>query len=186
MTKKYPPTSPLTNFSPGRRQVLATLIAAVAAGLTPSFSRAAEPALQLPKPGPRDACPVCGMFPARYPDWIATVLYKDGHAHHFDGAKDMFKYLLNMPKFAPGHRKQDIKAIGVTDYYATQMIDARSALYVIGSDVLGPMGHDLIPHPDSYDAEEFMKDHHGKRLLKFGEITMEMLLGLDKGKFVLK
>ena len=47
----------------------------------------------LPNPGPKDTCPVCGMFVAKYPHWTATVLYRDGHAHHFDGAKDLFKYL---------------------------------------------------------------------------------------------
>ena len=37
--------------------------------------------LQLPAPGSKDTCPVCGMFVSRYPDWVATVLYKDGHVH---------------------------------------------------------------------------------------------------------
>ncbi|MGA9962255.1 MAG: nitrous oxide reductase accessory protein NosL, partial [Azonexus sp.] len=71
----------------------------------------------IPKPGARDLCPVCGMIVSKYPNWVATVLYKDGHAHHFDGAKDMFKYLQDPPKYAPGHRKEDIKAIAVTDFY---------------------------------------------------------------------
>ena len=70
--------------------------------------------LQLPAPGAKETCPVCGMFVALYPDWTATVLYQDGHAHHFDGAKDLFKYLLNLPKYAPGHQQADIAAIGVT------------------------------------------------------------------------
>ncbi|WP_210200430.1 nitrous oxide reductase accessory protein NosL [Cohaesibacter celericrescens] len=135
-----------------------------------------------PMPHDRDSCPVCGMFPARYPDWIATVLYRDGHADHFDGAKDMFKYLLDMEKYASGRKQQDILRIGVTDYYATARIDARTALYVAGSDVLGPMGHDLIPHLDRFDADEFMKDHKGQRLLTFQEVTMELLLALDRGE----
>ena len=179
------PTPPKASHFPNRRTVLSGALCCLAA-CVPGGALAEAAKLDLPAPGPRDACPVCGMFPARYPDWIATVLYKDGHAHHFDGAKDMFKYLLDMPKFARGHRKEDISAIGVTDYYATQRIDGRKALYVIGSDVLGPMGHDLIPHPDEYDAKEFMKDHKGKRLLRFDEVTMPMLLGLDKGEFLLK
>lgn len=139
-----------------------------------------------PLPHDRDACPVCGMFPARYPDWIATVLFKDGHADHFDGAKDMFKYLLDMKKYASGRTYEDIQTIGVTDYYATARIDATTALYVIGSDVLGPMGHELVPHPDQYDADEFMKDHQGKRLLRYEDITMDLLLGLDRGEFLLR
>jgi nitrous oxide reductase accessory protein NosL len=114
------------------------------------------------------------------------VLYEDGQADHFDGAKDMFKYLLDMEKFAKGRSRDQIAKIGVTDYYATERIDATKALYVIGSDVLGPMGHDLIPHPDEYDAKEFSRDHLGRRTLTFDEITMDLLLALDKGEFLVK
>ena len=52
--------------------------------------------VETPAPGARDTCPVCGMFVARYPEWVATVLWQDGHAAHFDGAKDLFKYLLDL------------------------------------------------------------------------------------------
>lgn len=140
--------------------------------------------VDLPKPGPTDSCPVCGMFPAKYPDWVATILFKDGHADHFDGAKDFFKYLHDMKKYARGRKKEQISGMGVTGYYATEMIDARQALYVLGSDVLGPMGHELVPHPDRYDADAFMKDHHGKRILGFDDTNMDMLLALDDGKFL--
>jgi nitrous oxide reductase accessory protein NosL len=142
----------------------------------------AEP-LDLPKPKPTDTCPVCGMFVAKYPEWVGTVLYKDGHAHHFDGAKDLFKYLLDMPKWAPGHREEDIHSIGVTEYYSVSLINARKAWYVIGSDVLGPMGHELIPLETEEDAKEFSADHGGKRILRFGDVTYELLLKLDDGEF---
>ncbi len=168
------------------RRFLLLALAALPLAALPRPAQADAAKLALPPPGERDACPVCGMFPVKYPDWVATVLYKDGHAHHFDGAKDLFKYLLDMARYAGGHTRDDIAGIGVTGYYATEMIDARTALYVIGSDVLGPMGHELVPHPDMYDAREFMKDHKGKRILTFDEITMDMLLGLDKGEFRLK
>jgi len=139
--------------------------------------------LDLPKPGPKDTCPVCGMFVAKYPEWVATVPYKDGHAHHFDGAKDLFKYLLDMPQWAPGHKKEDITDIGVTEYYGLTLIDARSAWYVIGSDVFGPMGHELIPLETQADAEEFLRDHAGKRILRFDDVSYPLLIDLDHGKF---
>ena len=139
--------------------------------------------LELPSPGPKDTCPVCGMFVAKYPEWVGTVLYKDGHAHHFDGAKDLFKYLLDMPKWAPGHRVEDIKSIGVTEYYTLGLIGAHDAFYVIGSDVLGPMGHELIPLETREDAEEFLRDHSGKRILKFNDISLPLLINLDNGEF---
>jgi len=139
--------------------------------------------IQIPEPGPQDTCPVCGMFVAKYPEWIATVHYKDGHTHHFDGAKDLFKYLLEMPKWAPGRRAEGIVTIGVTEYYGLARIRAREAWYVIGSDVIGPMGHELIPLETREDAEEFMIDHDGKRILRFDEANLEMLEGLDAGRF---
>lgn len=139
--------------------------------------------LQLPAPGSKDTCPVCGMFVSRYPDWVATVLYKDGHVHHFDGAKDLFKYLLNLPKYAPDHTQADIAVTGVTDYYGVKRLDARAAWYVIGSDVLGPMGHEPVPLATQAEAEEFQRDHKGKRILRFDELTPPALDNLDQGKF---
>ena len=146
------------------------------------FSPVWSEGLSFPTPGSKDTCPVCGMFVALYPDWVATVLYKDGHAHHFDGAKDLFKYLLNLPKYAPGHRQADIAAIGVTEYYGVTRIDARTAWYVIGSDTLGPMGHELIPLTTSAEAEEFRKDHQGKRIVRFADVDLKLLENLDQGK----
>lgn len=131
-----------------------------------SSSASAEGGLSgIPKPAAKDLCPVCGMIVSKYPNWVATVLYKDGHAHHFDGAKDMFKYLQDLPKYAPGHRKDDIKAIAVTDFYNLGKVDAHQAYFVIGSDVLGPMGHEFVPLASKMDADDFLKDHKGKRAL---------------------
>ncbi len=139
--------------------------------------------LDLPKPEIKDTCPVCGMFVAKYPEWIATVLYKDGHTHHFDGAKDLFKYLFDMPKWAPNHKADDIVSIGVTEYYSVAMIDAHKAWYVIGSDVLGPMGHELIPLEKEEDAKEFLLDHKGTKILRFEDIGQPLLPQLDNGDF---
>ncbi len=151
------------------------------------FLLLAQPAISgpvdLPKPGPTDTCPVCGMFVAKYPEWVATVRYKDGHAHHFDGAKDLFKYLLDLPKWAPGHQAENIDSIGVTEYYGLALIDAHEAFYVIGSDVLGPMGHELIPLETKEDAEEFLLDHKGLSIIRFNQVAGEMLIKLDNGVF---
>ena len=161
-----------------RRHLLAMLLILGLAG-----PASAQEALSgLPKPGVRDLCPVCGMLVSKYPNWTATVVYKDGHAHHFDGAKDLFKYLQELPKYAPGHRAEDMKHIAVTDFYNLQKIDARQALYVTRSDVLGPMGHELVPLVTDVDANDFMKDHKGKRILRFDQVPREIVEKLDRGK----
>ena len=167
----------MTKGTPTRFPLVLILLLSVASG--PLLSESSR----IPKPGPGDTCPVCGMFVAKYPEWIGTVLYKDGHAHHFDGAKDLFKYLLDLPKWAPDHRSEEISAIAVTEYYGLNLTDARKAYYVIGSDVLGPMGHELIPLLSRADAEEFMRDHKGTRILVFDQVTAELILMLDEGRF---
>jgi nitrous oxide reductase accessory protein NosL len=132
-----------------------------------------------PKPGPKNLCPVCGMLVSKYPNWVAVVTWKDGHINFFDGAKDMFKFLNDLPKFAPGHSKEDIAGIYVTDFYNLERIDARKAVFVVGSDVLGPMGYELVPLANKADAEDFLKDHKGKKMLAYDAISPELIKSLD-------
>lgn len=136
-----------------------------------------------PKPGSKDSCPVCGMLVSKYPNWVATIVYKDGHAHHFDGAKDMFKFWFDPPRYVAGHNRDMIGSIWVTDYYGLQKVDARKAYYVIGSDVLGPMGHELVPLASKADADDFMKEHKGARLLSFEKVGADLPARLDEGRF---
>jgi copper chaperone NosL len=168
----------------GRRVFMLRLAAAPILAALPFSPAMGGPApLDLPEPKPRDVCPVCGMFVAKYPQWIATVLYQDGAADHFDGPKDFFKYLLDMKKYARGRTREQIARMGVTNYYDGTRIDAGSATYVLGSDVLGPMGHELVPHTDETGAKEFLGDHKGRRILRFAEITPALLDALDQGRF---
>jgi len=131
------------------------------------------------KPSPKDKCPVCGMFVAKYPDFLAEILFKDGSSAYFDGTKDMFKYYFNLKKYQPSKNISDIDSIYVTNYYHLTMIDGLSAYYVLGSDIYGPMGRELIPFEKEADAKEFMKDHKGKSILRFKEIHYEMIKTLD-------
>jgi len=131
------------------------------------------------KPGPKDKCPVCGMFVAKYPDWVATAQLAGGSRAVFDGPKDLFKFLLDPGKFLPGRTREDVKAVIVTDYYALAPLDARAAFFVLGGDVLGPMGRELVPFAKREDAEEFRRDHHGKEILTFDEVTPDLVRSLD-------
>ncbi len=131
------------------------------------------------KPSGSDKCPVCGMFVAKYPDFVSQVIFRGGSYAVFDGAKDMFHYYLNLKKYDPSKKPEEIESIYVTDYYGLNAIDAKTALYVVGSNVTGPMGKELIPFAKKEDADEFMSDHAGKKSLKFEEITPEVLKGLE-------
>jgi copper chaperone NosL len=131
------------------------------------------------KPSQKDKCPVCGMFVHKYPDWAAQIIFTDGSVIFFDGAKDLFKFYFDIKKYTPDKSEKDIAAIYVTEYYEMKVIKAEDAFFVIGSDVYGPMGHELIPLASKADADEFMRDHRGRRILKFEAVKPVMIKKLD-------
>ncbi|MDI6728082.1 MAG: nitrous oxide reductase accessory protein NosL [Thermodesulfovibrionales bacterium] len=131
------------------------------------------------KPSPKDKCPVCGMFVAKYSDWGAEIIFRDGSYAFFDGAKDMFKYYFNIAKYNPSKNQSDIDSIYVTDYYNLTLINGYNVHYVVGSDVYGPMGRELVPFAKEKDAVGFMNDHKGKKILRFKDITPEVLHTLE-------
>jgi copper chaperone NosL len=134
---------------------------------------------QLFKPSDKDKCPVCGMFVAKYPDFLAQLVFADGSQAWFDGVKDMMKYYFDLPKYNPGKKQADLKAVAVADYYSLKPIDGLKAFYVLGSDVYGPMGRELMPFGDEAAAKEFLKDHKGQAILTFSQITPDVIKSLD-------
>jgi copper chaperone NosL len=161
--------------SPFIRRFILSLLMLLWLGVYGWASETKEP----PKATAKDKCPVCGMFITKYPDWTSIVLFKDGSAAFFDGPKDMFKYLFDLKRFNPSRKKEDIKNLWVKDYYKLSFIKAREAWFVLGSDIFGPMGHELIPLEKEAEAKEFLKDHRGKKILKFSEVSPEVIATLD-------
>jgi nitrous oxide reductase accessory protein NosL len=130
-------------------------------------------------PAKKDKCPVCGMFVYKYPDFLAQIRFDDRQVFFFDGCKDMFKYYFNLKKYAPGRKAEEIAAVYVTDYYSLSPVDGRKAYYITGSDVYGPMGKELIPFLKESEAREFMKDHKGKSVFRFNDVSPAVLKELD-------
>ncbi len=147
------------------------------------------------KPGPADRCPVCGMKASMYPNWNAEIVFKDGSYVAFDGPKDMFRFYFHPEKYSK-HSQSEIEDIYVTEYYSTRVVNAKDpdVYFILGSDVYGPMGVELVPVKGKAQAETFMKDHHGKRMLHFSEVTpddipkgmMKMKMKMKKKKMIMK
>jgi len=134
-----------------------------------------EKAIKVPK---GSKCPVCGMLTAKYPKWVATIKEEDGKIYYFDGVKDMMKYYFNPTHFH--HEKKKFEEILVSDYYTLTPIKAKDSWFVIGSNIYGPMGNELIPFKSKKDAKEFSKEHFGKKIVKFDEITEDLVYSLDQ------
>lgn len=129
--------------------------------------------------GKDEKCPVCGMFVAKYDQWLAQVVVADQKPLVFDGVKDMMAYYFNSANYG-GSADLSSAEIWVRNYYTLDYIDGRKAYYVIGSDVLGPMGDELIPFATSAEAENFKKDHTGTAILGFDEIDAAQIMEMKK------
>jgi copper chaperone NosL len=121
-----------------------------------------------------EKCPICGMFVYKYPRWVAQIYFKDKTHYSFDGMKDLLKFYFD------GTHQETIGMILVRDYYSQKTINAKEAYYVLGSDVYGPMGEELIAFSNEAEAQGFQSDHRAKKIIFFSEITKEDVYKLDE------
>lgn len=120
------------------------------------------------RPVPPDArCPVCGMYAARFPRWAAQIIFADGATHFFDSPVDLFMFLAEPARFDSARA---VAALHVTDFDSGRWLDARRAVFVLGSKARGQMrGPDLPAFADTTAAEAFAVANGG-RTLHFAEI----------------
>ena len=118
-------------------------------------------------------CANCNMVVEKYPNWIEKAVVTGGDTLYFDGPRCMFKILLETSK--------NIQTVLVKDYYNLKYTDGRTAFYVTGSDILGPMGNELIPFSSEQAANDFLSEHKGKRIVRFDDVDMKLVMKLAKG-----
>jgi hypothetical protein len=163
------------------------MIVSVISMYFPLVSSAAD-SLRLPDGSKVDlaaACPVCGMptggtdrqgASVTYKDGhvvgfhgVAAAVFKDGHVVGFEGARCLFVY-----NSLPQNYGVDVKNIVhqfVTDFTTKKMIDLSKAFLVLGSNVKGPMGYDLIPFSNKEDAAKFAAENEGKWIVQLHEVA---------------
>ena len=131
-----------------------------------------------------EKCPVCGMFVYKYPKWAARMNYSENGksvSHAFDGVKDLLKFYHAPSKWGNYTKHKDAElTILVSDYYTGDAIDGMKAFYVVGSDVVGPMGKEFIPFKTLTSAQTFMKDHKGLQVVEFSKIDEALVYAQDK------
>ncbi len=97
----------------------------------------------------RPRCAQCGMLADAAPRWQARA-----GAEAFDAPKCLFRWAA-----AQG---ASLEGATVTDYYGGELLEALDAYFVSGSDVLSPMGDDLVPLRSQAEMERFVRDHGGE------------------------
>ncbi len=136
-----------------RRHVL--LLALVAWALGPGCKRDEE------------RCRTCGMKIDRASPWRAELI---------DGAERPLA-AFDTPRcafLAWRGGKVPASDVRVSEYYDRTARRGRDLRFIVGGDVLGPMGPDLVP-VDPARATKFIQDHGAERALRVDEITAEVL-----------
>jgi nitrous oxide reductase accessory protein NosL len=126
------------------------------------------------------SCGKCGMSPARYPKWQTQIVFTDGSMTPFDGCKCMFGFMFQMDRYDTRHTPADVAAVWVKDYGSGDWMQAAAAYYVVGSDVMGPMGKELIPFGAHADAVAFQRENNGT-LAEYNSIGRDTLKPLMHG-----
>ena len=122
-----------------------------------------------------ETCPVCGAAVAKHQGWIAQLVYDDGIALFFDGAKDLFRFLLSPRRTSSDPGLVPVAGMFVSSHATGEYIDARNAFFVVGSDVRGPAGEELVAHGSVAEARKFAKQHSGTRVVGFEQVDLDLL-----------
>ena len=138
--------------------------------------------LHAPRPVPVDArCPVCGMYPARNPDWAAQVVFDNGDTHFFDSPLTLYQYLHEVGRFSPGRSAANIAARYVTAVDTRAWVKADQASYVLGSNALGPMRAGNLPAFAQHQAAQQFAQRRGGEVVEAGRITPHLVNSMTTG-----
>lgn len=142
-------------------------------------------------------CDVCGMLiegagkygPNGQVFFDGDHLRDDDGPAHYDSVREMYVDI-----FTQHRRNIEAVAVFVTDYsafdydveerrgdsYITGSLDAKTfvsaddVVFVVGSDVRGAMGEELLPFSERGDATHFV-EAHGGRIVEAGDVTAELV-----------
>jgi len=120
-------------------------------------SSAASEIVEAPK-----ACQQCGMDRVKFAYSRMVIDYADGTS---DGVCSLNCAVEQMKKYP----KKKVKSLIVADYVTRELVDARTATWVVGGDKSGVMT--AVPKwsfSRKEDAQKFIKEHDG-RLTNFDE-----------------
>ena len=127
-----------------------------------------------------DECHLCGMLIGNFPGPKGEA-YERGQTQvkKFCSTRDMFAFLLQ-PENTHRITQVFVHDMAVAPWESPDdeaFIDAKSAFYVVGHSQQGAMGPTLASFKSQADAEMFSREFGG-RVIGFGEITMDLVVGL--------
>ena len=87
-------------------------------------------------------CPLCGMYPSRYPQFNCQLIFKDGTYEAFDSAAGLLVYMFFSDKI--GINPKPVERIYFKHYLNGSWLEGYKSFFVIGSEIMGPMGIEFL------------------------------------------
>ena len=146
-------------------------------------------------------CAKYGIDTSAHPEFRAYARLKEGSALAFASPKAMFAYFFEgenlsgnnggasaeenlMSKNPASGNLGETNSAGanfggaelyVTDYASGEILRAQDAFYVFGSVLQSARGDDLITFARLRDAQDFMREKKGHKILQFREISAKLI-----------
>lgn len=127
------------------------------------------------EPGNETSCSLDGMILKDYPGPKAQIHYAEGEPDFFCDLMELFA-TLHAPEQKRKLAGMYVQDMGKTAWERPEgnWIDAKSAIYVVGSKKLGSMGQTFGSFANMQDAEAFVIKEGGK-IVRFEEVTADMV-----------
>ncbi|MCP5169660.1 MAG: nitrous oxide reductase accessory protein NosL [Hahellaceae bacterium] len=126
---------------------------------------------------PSDECHVCGMAMYGFPGPKGEAFEgREKIARKFCSTRDLMAWYLQ-PENTPNTYEIFVHDMGRSDWNRpddAHLIDARKAVFVVGSNQQGAMGPTLASFADQPAAQTFAKAHGGK-VFTFDELTLDVI-----------
>jgi len=119
-------------------------------------------------------CPLCGMYPARYPQFNCQIVFKDGSYEAFDSAVGLLIYLLfpDNTEIKP----QPVDRIYFKDFLKQSWLEADNTFFVSGSEILGPMGVEFLAVDSKQSADDLKRQEKGIDIIHFKKIDRQYMI----------
>jgi nitrous oxide reductase accessory protein NosL len=158
-----------------------TIFLSLSCAASQEFTKAAttEPIL-IQKGEQKEWCPVCGMK--------IGMFYKTSHTSKINNNQDRQYCSMRCLVVDMKEHKIDLDGIKAVDSSTQKLIDAKSAFYVVGSDVAGTMSKvSKLAFADKEAAEDFNIEHGGKIVdfataLAMAKESLESVVAMSQNK----
>lgn len=119
-------------------------------------------------PTAKTRCAECGMYPARFPEHRSQIKTEDGNTKHFCSTHCLINFLSD-----PNHTP---KSVWVSIPQEQSYEYAMGLYYLVGSDIMGPMGKEALPYRNKAVAATAAQKHGG-RVVQFSELNPKVVQG---------